>query len=267
MSRTIEQIRAELDAKIPRDVIAQRDGGGRKLSYLEGHYVIDRLNQVLGQGNWAYEAEEMRLVFEGPIEGRGGASFNVSYIARVRLTASIDGLRVTFTDYGYGDGMDKGNPGKAHELAVKEATTDGIKRCAKSLGMSLGLALYSKDQENVSEESDGEERQAPKPTGSGPRQAPKEDRGSVAGYANGPAAPVPASSEGSSGIPAEPPKERTELNGMIAKMSAVVIGKRLITLEALKTDLTAKYGTFKKEDLKDEQAREVYGALRAYLSA
>jgi len=151
MSKTYEEVVKELDAKIPRDAIAERDGGGgRKLSYLEGHYVIDRLNKVLGPGNWAYTSDAT-LAHQGTIPGRSGETYSVHYITKVRLVVSIGDTSTEFTDYGYGDGSDRNNPGKAHELAIKESVTDGLKRCAKNLGMSMGLALYDKSQENVEE--------------------------------------------------------------------------------------------------------------------
>lgn len=183
MSKTYEQLAKELDSKIPRDVISERDGGGgRKLSYLEGWYVIDRLNKVLGHGNWSYNSY-VEKVHEGTIKDRyDNTVHTVHYSARVTLsTVSVSGCETSYTDYGYGDGTDKVNPGKAHELAIKESITDGLKRCAKNLGMSMGLALYDKTKENVEDgetetNSDGrdnqvrdskerkEERRKPEPT-------------------------------------------------------------------------------------------------------
>lgn len=162
------ELKEKLDAKIPRAAISSRSAGnGVTLDYLTGFYVIARLNEVLGQGNWEYTVEDLSKVFEGEVNGR----YATSYIAKVGLTANLskeakpatnpDGSisyysrfegKAYFSDYGYGDGTDKINPGKAHELAVKEAITDGVKRCAKNLGMSLGLALYDKTQENVEDE-------------------------------------------------------------------------------------------------------------------
>lgn len=157
------ELKEKLDAKIPRSAISSRSaGGGVQLDYLTGYYVIARLNEVLGQGNWEYTVEDLTKVFEGEVNGK----FATSYIAKVGLTAKLKpnipaepdnyvarlNNAAYFSDYGYGDGTDKTNPGKAHELAVKEAITDGVKRCAKNLGMSLGLALYDKTQENVEDE-------------------------------------------------------------------------------------------------------------------
>jgi len=145
----MSDIRKQLDANIPQDVIATRQGGGGKsLSYLETWYVIDRLNQVLGQGNWGYSSEVSK-VFEGKSANSYGEVFATSYIAKVNLNVKIGEQWANFEDYGYGDGTDKSNPGKAHELAVKEAVSDGLKRAAKNLGRSMGLALYDKTQEYV----------------------------------------------------------------------------------------------------------------------
>lgn len=145
------EIRAKLDENISKSDITSRQGGaGKTLSYLETWYVIDRMNQVLGQGNWGYQTAKLDKVFEGQ-DGQG--RFTTSYIATVSLFATIDGKTVVFSDVGYGDGTDKMSAGKAHELATKEAVSDAVKRCAKNLGRSMGLALYDKTQEYVGNES------------------------------------------------------------------------------------------------------------------
>lgn len=143
------------DEKIPRSAVKTREGGGRSLSYLEGWYVQDRLNQVLGHGKWSYSISELTKVFEGTTTQRSGEVYTTSYIAQVNLRIeSGPGVESAYyEDVGYGDGTDRNNPGKAHELAVKEAVTDGLKRAARNLGMSFGLALYDKSQEFVSDES------------------------------------------------------------------------------------------------------------------
>lgn len=145
-----EAMQTKLDAKIPRDVIETRDSGfGKPLSYLAGWYVIARMNEIFGQGNWDYQLKELTKTFEGEVNGKQ----YVSYLARVFLRAAFpNGTTAYFEDIGFGDGQDKTNVGKCHELASKEAVTDAIKRCAKSLGMSMGLALYDKTQENVEDE-------------------------------------------------------------------------------------------------------------------
>lgn len=161
MAKTLEQLRTELDSKIPRDAISTRDAGqGTKLDYVSSYYVIKRLNEVLGQGNWSYVTKSLALTHAGPFQkknwksGQEETQFSAHYLAQVELIVRLDDRTTTFMDVGYGDGTDKTMPGKAHELAAKEAVTDALKRCAKNLGMSLGLALYDKEQENVSEEDE-----------------------------------------------------------------------------------------------------------------
>jgi recombination DNA repair RAD52 pathway protein len=69
----IQEIRKKLDEKIPRDVVRQRDGGGgRSFSYLEGHYVIARLNEVFGNGGWSYTVKHLEKAHTGTIQSRSG---------------------------------------------------------------------------------------------------------------------------------------------------------------------------------------------------
>jgi recombination DNA repair RAD52 pathway protein len=146
MSDELTRLEEELDSKIPRSAVDERQaGGGRTLSYLQGHYVIDRLNKVLGHLNWDKEILEVREIPGGKMP---------MYLAKVRLTVRyahpvFGATAVVKEGYGYGSGKSDNHP---HELAVKEAVTDALKVAAKDLGMSMGLALYSKDQENVDDE-------------------------------------------------------------------------------------------------------------------
>jgi DNA repair and recombination protein RAD52 len=233
MTRTYENIVQELDSKIPRDVISTREGGGgRKLSYLEGHYVIDRLNKVIGIGNWAYTSDVIK-VFEGEQNGK----FSTSYIGKVRLVCTLPGgVQTEFTDVGYGDGTDPRSPGKAHELAVKEAVTDALKRCAKNLGMSMGLALYSKEQENVDDESTQAVAQPPV-------AYEKKENGNAG---------------------AKEKTARSTINTSISSHSKVILERKLATDEQLKA-LLSNYGVSRKEELTDEQALTVLNTLKGML--
>lgn len=265
MSKTAEQLREELNQKIPREAVSQREGGGGKsFSYLAGHYVIDRMNQVFGQGNWAYFTEECQCVHSGAIESYGKTTFTAHYIARVRLEVPALGHAI-FSDVGYGDGSDKVNIGKAHELAAKESVTDALKRCAKNLGMSMGLALYDKDQINV---DDGEDNQKPAAQGvakTAPisKRAPEPTGPSGVGQgASEPAAAVPA---GTSGAVSEAPQDRSQLNELISKMSKVIVAKKTKSLTDLQAEMKAKYGTSKKEELTDAQAADLYKYLKGVM--
>lgn len=255
MSKTYEQIVAELDSKIPRDVISQRDAGnGRSLSYLEGHYVIDRLNKVLGVGKWAYGAE-LTKVFEGEANGK----FATSYIAKVRMVVTIGAsekeVTTEFIDVGYGDGFDKANPGKAHELAVKEAVTDGIKRCAKNLGMSMGLALYDKTQENV-EDAKPEATQV---------QSTRTVRSIGIRKSTTPNFETRQTETTNNTSAASNNKTaNSRVYADIATASRVAIAKKKATQESL-TGLISKYGVKSKEELNETQATELLTTIRGML--
>ena len=135
---------AALNADLPASAVRSRDKAGQTLSYVEGWWVIDRLNAILGIGAWSFDATDTREVYR---EQRADGKWCVSYSARCRLSAA----GVTIGDVGHGHGVDK-SCGNAVESAEKEAATDALKRCARALGRSMGLALYDKTQEHVAEE-------------------------------------------------------------------------------------------------------------------
>ena len=140
-----EQQRTALNADFPEDEIATRKGGGGKvLSYALGWQVIDNLNAILGAGSWGYTSDATREVCESR-PGEKGPRWHVTYVCRCVLT--LDG-GMPISDYGVGHGVDV-DLGASIESAIKEAATDALKRCAKSLGRRLGLALYDKAQEHV----------------------------------------------------------------------------------------------------------------------
>jgi DNA repair and recombination protein RAD52 len=240
MSKTLEQITQELDAKIPRDVVSERDGGGgRKLSYLEGWYVIDRLNQVFGPLNWSKEILDVRQVVNTTSRGEFPA-----YLVKVRLTVSATIGHVVKEAYGYGADKSSQN---AHELAIKEAVTDALKVAAKDLGMSLGLALYDKTQEFV---DDGEEKApkasvernaGPKTAASGPKAA-----GEPQGIKPGPAA-----------APQAPGSDVGKLKTVIRSHVKIAIQKGILSMEGMKKYLNEKYGPDNLDALKPEVLPEV----------
>lgn len=122
-----EAQRAKLAEPLPRDVI-RRLPGASGADYVDGHWVITRLNEVFGPDGWcdAYEAPTVR---EGPRP-----------LVYVRGTLSAGG--VTRGDVGVG--VAANDKPDALETALKGAYTDCLKRNARKLGDSFGLALYEK---------------------------------------------------------------------------------------------------------------------------
>ncbi len=239
MNKTIEQVTIEADKKIPREEVSTRDSGyGSTFSYLTAHYVVARMNEVFGNCGWDSETVEMRQV------GGGDPGKPTAYVAKVRINAIVstgDGGYMKVVKEGYGFGADKpkrdGTCNNPHEFAVKEAESDAFKRAARQFGMSLGLALYSKEQENVEE-----------PTK----------------ILTSNSQPTNPSITITNAVPLQPiakDADRSGLNKKITAMSKVVIAKRLKTLDELKSDMKSKYNVDSTMALSDAQAGELYGTL------
>ena len=121
-----EEQRKELHAPLPRDVIKRLPG--KPAEYVSGHYVIDRLNKVFGHDGWTD-------TYEPPVVVPGDRPL-------VHVRGSLTAGGVTRWDTGVGVAAD----GKVDSLetALKGAFTDCLKRNARKLGDSFGLALYEK---------------------------------------------------------------------------------------------------------------------------
>lgn len=114
-----------LESKFSPDQIKQRSGKqGTTLDYIEGHSIIQRLNDAF-EGNWSFEIVSHEILEEEVIvKGRLSADeviktqFGSSAITRAKETGAIVNL--------------------ADDL--KSAATDALKKCATMLG--VGLYLY-----------------------------------------------------------------------------------------------------------------------------
>lgn len=123
-TRTIEELlSAEFEAS---EVMHFQGRGGQTFEYIEDETVMDRLDMVLGVGNWSIEVE--------PISVADG-------IVKVRLSGlTPDGKAFRHEDFGY-QTRDGGE-------ALKEAVSDGIRRCGRYLG--IGRYLYRKHDSSAS---------------------------------------------------------------------------------------------------------------------
>lgn len=119
-----------LESKFPPEQIKQRSGNfGKTLDYIEGHSIIQRLNDAF-DGNWSFEIVSHEILEEEVIvKGRLSADeviktqFGSSTITRAKETGAIVNL--------------------ADDL--KSAATDSLKKCATMLG--VGLYLYGEKPE------------------------------------------------------------------------------------------------------------------------
>ena len=123
-----EQI-AALSAPLDRAKVKQREQGRAKVPYLEGWQAISEANRIFGFDGWQRETI---------------AGWGVTYTARVRIRVG----EVIREGSGAGHGIDA-DLGQAHESAIKEAETDAMKRALMTFGNPFGLALYDKQQREV----------------------------------------------------------------------------------------------------------------------
>src|SRR6185312_8155321 len=150
-----EQQNKDLAAPLSRAHVKGRNQAGRNVSYIEGWTAIAEANRIFGFDGWTRETVDIKLVAERERE-IGAAKkpgWGVSYIAKVKVVAFAGDSIVTREGVGAGHGIDQ-DLGQAHESAIKEAETDAMKRALMTFGNPFGLALYDKEQANVSDESD-----------------------------------------------------------------------------------------------------------------
>lgn len=146
---TVDQ-RLALEAPLNGANVKSRSQGGRNLSYIEGWHAIAEANRIFGFDGWSRETVEIKCVSEREREigQRKDQGWGVTYTAKVRVRVG-DLVR---EGCGTGHGIDR-DLGQAHESAIKEAETDGMKRALMTFGNQFGLALYDKEQANVTHEA------------------------------------------------------------------------------------------------------------------
>jgi DNA recombination protein Rad52 len=147
-----EQITA-LSAPLDRAKVRQREQGRSSVSYLEGWQVIAEANRIFGFDGWQRETVALRCVnqSERTIGRDQRPGWGVTYTARVRITVGEgSGAQLIREGCGAGHGIDT-DLGQAHESALKEAETDAMKRALMTFGNPFGLALYDKQQREVTQ--------------------------------------------------------------------------------------------------------------------
>ena len=142
---------AALSAPLDRAKVRQREQGRTKVSYLEGWQAIAEANRIFGFDGWQRETIAVQCVSERErtLGSSNRAGWGVTYTARVRIcVCDGSGGQVIREGSGAGHGIDA-DLGQAHESALKEAETDAMKRALMTFGNPFGLALYDKQQREV----------------------------------------------------------------------------------------------------------------------
>lgn len=139
-----EATKAELSQPLKKEYISSRQGfgGSGALSYIQAHHAIREANRIFGFDGWNRETIELSPLGDVYKDPKG--KWRIGYRCKVRITVG----NVVREGTGFGNGIDN-DPAACHELAMKEAESDAMKRALMTFGDPFGLALYDKEQKNV----------------------------------------------------------------------------------------------------------------------
>lgn len=121
--------------------VAKRSGGGRQLSYLEAWDVKAHLNRIFGFLNWSADVREASLAFEEKNE-KGQWHVGYKVVLALRIDNGSEWSSATYTEAAVGFAT-LPSRGEAHDMAIKTAESDALKRAAINLGTQFGLSLYN----------------------------------------------------------------------------------------------------------------------------
>lgn len=129
----------------------------RGMAHLEAWDVRRQLIRIFGFDGFTVETLSLELVHERGDQRKKKNSndtytaWTIVYRAQVRLTIKTTDGRViaTFEDAAAGDAVNQPSVGDAHDLAMKTALSQALKRCAVNLGDQFGLSLYNDGSRNA----------------------------------------------------------------------------------------------------------------------
>ena len=116
--------------------VAKRQQAGRNLAYLEAWDVKAHLIRIFGFGGWSWNVLTADLAYEDQNEK---GQWQVGY--KVIGVLTIPSLHCTYTEAAVGSAS-LPQRGEAHDMAIKTAESDALKRAAINLGTQFGLSLY-----------------------------------------------------------------------------------------------------------------------------
>lgn len=122
--------------------VEKRNQGGASLSYLGQADVRAHATRMFGFGNWDCRTLDTRCVFETETNGR----WMVGYLVTMEVTIRDEyGQTVcTYSESAVGGPMGPMAAREdAHDMALKTAASDAMKRCFINLGDQFGLGLYN----------------------------------------------------------------------------------------------------------------------------
>ncbi|MFB7592411.1 Rad52/Rad22 family DNA repair protein [Streptomyces sp. NPDC056169] len=122
-----------------------RDGKG--FSHVEAWDIRRHLIRVFGFGGFDTDLLGMELVAQidtPPDRPNGKIRYTVVYRVAIKLTVKVDGVELGhWHGAAIGDATNQPALGDAHDLALKTADSQALKRAAVNMGDQFGLSLYN----------------------------------------------------------------------------------------------------------------------------
>src|SRR5919108_2207744 len=147
MTFTDQQNRA-LRAKLRYRHVKTRNTNGLTIPYLEGWHAIAEANRIFGYDSWDRITLSPQCLWRETQRGQAACFYSTKVRITVRAGAAI------IVREGIGTGFGRSHAAElAHEIALKAAETDATKRALATFGNPFGLALYDKDQAQVTRPS------------------------------------------------------------------------------------------------------------------
>lgn len=121
-------------------------------SHLEAWDIRRHLLRVFGWGGWSFEVVSCECILERSVwesekanethKGRHTVAYRVIGRLTIRDTEGV--TLAVFEDGATGDAQNQPGFADAHDMALKTAMSQALKRCAINLGDRFGLSLYDK---------------------------------------------------------------------------------------------------------------------------
>jgi hypothetical protein len=123
----------------------KRIGQVRGMAHMEAWDIRRQLIRIFGFGGYSTETIALDLVAERETKQGDRSRWTVVYRAQIRLTVYGPDRTVlgSWDDGAAGDSVNQPSLGDAHDMAMKTALSQALKRCAVNLGDQFGLSLYN----------------------------------------------------------------------------------------------------------------------------
>lgn len=135
-----ESQRKMMMVSTPREFIKERKArGGKQVKYVEGGYVVSKLNELFGPINWEFEVLDEQVTDK-----------DVTIRGKLTIKDHVNGYSISKTQYG-GHDRDSNIP---LGDTKKAAATDALKKCATLFGIALDVYWGQLDEEKKREHTE-----------------------------------------------------------------------------------------------------------------